>query len=69
MTEERDNIITVREGGTFTVIAGKRSGQNFGRIPYTIQPLTYTEAERRGLNLVMLFPRLSRVAPARAMGM
>ena len=66
--DAEDNVINgATEGGTFRVRVVKLSGRNFGPIPYTVQPLTYLEAEDR--RLFGLFPRLTDIAAARAMGM
>ena len=50
------------EGETFTITAAKLNGTNFGLIHYTIQPLTYSQAEERGVDLNVLFPSRPRSA-------
>ena len=54
--------IIVTEGEIFTITAAKLNGTNFGPIPYTIQPLTYSQAEERGVDLDVLFPTRPRSA-------
>ena len=57
------------EGETFTITAAKLNGTNFIPIPYTIQPLTYSQAEERGVNLDVLFPARPRSAASGMLGM
>ena len=50
------------EGEIFIITAAKLNGTNFGPIHYTIQPLTYSQAEEGGVDLDVLFPTRPRSA-------
>ena len=59
----------MNEEETFTITAAKLNGTNFSPIPYTIQPLTYSQAEERGVNLDVLFPARPHSAASGMLGM